>query len=278
MARLIQSTVSAFVFLIATSVAAFADREAELERLNEILRLDELFEIMAEEGDLYAVDLEEQLFAGKGGDTWRKDVQEIYTSARLKDSFWQMFSEALSDQTVSETLAFYDSELGAKITDAELLTRRSFLDPAVEEAASEIVASMVREQDPFLVSLREYAKVNDLIDSNVVSSMNAQYAFMQGLIRGGAVDNSMTDSDILADIYNQEPVFRADTMAWVMSFLALAYQPLTESELRDHIAFGRTASGRQFNNALFSSFDEVFKDVSEALGYAAATYITSQDI
>jgi len=88
----------------------------------------------------------------------------------------------------------------------------------------------------------------------------------------------MSEDQILADIWGQEPAIRTDTEEWIYSYLALAYQPLSDDDLQTYTAFFLTAEGVALNRALFVAFDEMFVAVSLALGQGAAGYLAGQEL
>lgn len=137
----------------------------------------------------------------------------------------------------------------------------------------------LREADPARFGLlEEFVEVNDLIESNVMGAMNSNYAFYIGLMEGEAFGDGLTERDILADVWEQEAEIRADTEDWVYSYLALAYDPLTDEDIEAYIALSETEEGRALNRAMFAAFDELFVSISRRLGYGAAGFMAGQDI
>ena len=66
---------------------------------------------------------------------------------------------------------------------------------------------------------------------------------------------------------------RRTTTEWVMSFLLLAYQPLSDADLETYIAFSQTPAGQDMNRAVFNAFDQMFIDISRSLGVASSRYM-----
>ena len=124
----------------------------------------------------------------------------------------------------------------------------------------------------------QFIDANDLIETNVVGAMNSNYAFYQGLLAGGAFPYELTEEQVLADVWGQEPEIRQNTTEWLYSFFILAYQPLPQEDLETYIAFSETEAGAALNDALFAAFDGMFEDISQALGLAASRYMGGQDL
>ena len=82
----------------------------------------------------------------------------------------------------------------------------------------------------------------------------------------------------MAEVWAQEDEIRESTEDWINAFVALAYQPLGDSALKDYISFSESDAGQSFNNALFRAFDDMFATTSRKTGEALARFLTSEDI
>ena len=181
----------------------------------------------------------------------------------------------LREPDLVEAIDFYRSPLGRKVADREVAARRAMLDADVEARA---LSSSVRpDSTPHSRLVAELIATLDLVGSNVSGGLNANLAFYRGLGDGGALAKRLTESEMLAMVWGQEPEIRAATSRWLTAHLTLAYAPLSEAELRRYIAFSETDAGRRFSAALFAGFGEVFERTSYELGLAAARFLTIQD-
>ncbi len=258
--------------------AAFAQGTTRVDGVFDALGLGELIGIMQQEGLSYGADLENDLFPGRGGALWKAAVEQIYSTDRIEAGVREGLDSGLSDRDIAGILEFFSSETGKRIVSLEVAARRAMLDDAVEETASESWAALQAEDGPRWKMLEDFAEANDLIDSNVAGAMTSNYAFYRGLADGNAFEFEMTEEQILSDVWTQEPEIRSETVDWVYSFTALAYQPLSDEDFRAYIDFARTPAGQALNAALFESFNEVFADISRDLGRGAARYLAGQDI
>ena len=245
------------------------------------LRIPEMIAVMQDEGIAYGDDLEEQLFPGAGGARWDGIVAGIYDEPALLQRFQSAFSARLAadPQAMDEIVGFFGTDRGQRILSLEIAARRALLDEAAEEAAAVSVDDMRAREDPRLAVLERFAAANDLIEQNVSGALNANFAFYQGMSDGGAFDAAkMTEADMLADVWSQEPEIRAETESWLYPFLALAYEPLSDADLQAYLAFSESGASRAMNAAMFAAFDEVFRAISRDLGRAAAEMLSGQDI
>ena len=94
----------------------------------------------------------------------------------------------------------------------------------------------------------------------------------------GAEEQPVSEEDMLAEVWGQEDDVRAESAEWLFPYLLLAYEGLTEQEMRDYLAFSGTPGGKALNAAVFAAFDEMFVQLSEALGRAAADVLAGSDI
>ena len=267
--------------VLATAVALCplalpAASPSEIDALMEALDTPRLMEILRAEGLSQADVLAEGLFPERGGGpTWNRLVSRLYDTDRMQAQFAEAFAAALVDEDITDTLAFFRSDLGERIVALELSAREAFLDDGVEEAAVEMVGQMRAEDDPRIALLDRFIADNDLIEANVQGGLNSSLAFYAGFVDGGA---EMTEDEILREVWQQEPDIRSDTTEWIYSYLALAYRPLPDADLKRYVELAATPEGQALNTALFAAFDPLFEDISRALGQAAGELGQGEDI
>lgn len=258
--------------------AAAAQSVAPIDTLFRAVGLPQVIEIMREEGQSYGDTLQQDLFPGRGGPRWDAMVAEIYEIERMKRTVRNRFDSELAAEDLAPMIEFFDTALGRRIVELEVSARRAMLEPSVDEASREALARMIEAEDPRLQLLRDFSDANELVDTNVTGAMNANYAFYTGLAQGGAFEGTVTEEDILADVWSQEPMICDDTEEWLFAYLGMAYQPLSDAEIQAYIDFSETEPGQALNRALFVAFDEMFVAVSLALGQAASQFIAEQEL
>lgn len=269
--------VLSMLVLLALPEAARAASVADLAR---VLRFDQLFAILHEEGIAHGRDLESELFPGAGGARWQAIVAAIHDHARMEQAALSALQAELRDrpEAVERMVAFFEGEPGATIIGLEIAAREAFLDDTVKDAAELAHADMVARKDPRLALIDALVEANELIEMNVAGALNGNLAFYRGMADGGALPDSPPESEMMADLWAQEAQIRADTEAWLLPYLTLAYRPLGDADLEAYIAFSRTDEGRLLNRALFSAFDAVFNGLSRDLGLAAAQLLQGEDL
>lgn len=265
------------VALLSLSVPLLAD---PVDDLVAALKLPQLFEVLREEGVTYGAELERDLFPGEGGARWSARVATIHEVARMEGIATDRLRQDLGSapEAVAQMLAYFASEPGQRIVDLEIAARSAFLDEALRAAAEENYAEMARAEGPRLRQIRKLVDVNDLIEQNVAGGLNSSLAFYRGMVAGGALEEGLSESEMMADLWSQEPQVREETLNWVFPYLALAYQPISDAQLQGYIDFSESPAGQQLNTALFGAFETVFSGISEALGRSAAEFLAGEDI
>lgn len=251
---------------------------ADAERLIQALDLPGVLSVMRDEGLAYGEELNRDMLDGGGGASWAATVAEIYDPARLGATVTPRVVAALEGHDTAAMAEFFEGDLGRRIVGLEISAREAFLDDAVEEAARLRLDEMRAEGAARLDRIAAFIEAGDLIEANVTGGLNSSLEFWKGLRAGGFLDRQMTEDDILAQVWGQEPEIRAETTDWLYAYLTLAYEPLSDSELEQYIAFTRTPAGQAMNRALFAGFDAMFADVSYRLGLGVARQLAGQEL
>jgi hypothetical protein len=265
------------VVLAAWPVVAPAEG-TDAAALFEALRLPEMMEIMRDEGLEYGEEIGVNLFGGIPPTDWMLAVDKIYDAGRMEEQVMAALQEAAADVDLEPIVTFFTTAPGATFIDLEVAARRALLDDDVEQMAKEAAAVAMADGSPLVEQVRRFVGANDYVESNVVAAMNSSYAFYLGLMDGGGFPAQMTEQDILADVWAQEAMIRANTEEWIYSFLLMAYGPVPPGDLETYIAFSESPEGRAANRIVFSAFDGVFEDMSLALGRVAARFMATQEL
>jgi hypothetical protein len=269
------------VFALAVSLSASDPAAAgQADDIVAVLRLPEVFSVISAEGDAYGHEIDDNMMDGTGGAAWEAAVRQIYAPERLLPAFTAALGDALtqSRDDMAPAIAFFRSDLGQQATGLEISARRALLDPDVEDASRLKLEEMRAEESARLALIDDFVAANDLVESNVSSGLNANYAFYQGLRDAGAIGTEMTDDDVVAEVWSQEGAIREETDTWVHSYLTMAYAPLSDDDLRHYTEVSRTPGAQALNRAMATAFAKVFTDVSRQLGRAAGAVLAGQSL
>lgn len=249
-------------------------RASESEsRLLEVVAIDDLLAVMSAEGKDHARDIgAEMLPDGIGG--LAALAERIYRPARLRRQFEDGFAGRMEPAEIAAATAFFSGPAGARIVQIEISARAAMLDPDVDALSRSMLAEARAENAPRLALVRRFIEANDLIESNVVGTLNAQYAFYMGM--GQNESAPVSETDVLAELYAQEDAIRLESAEWLLAYLLMAYEPLPDDDIEAYIAFSESPAGQAYNRAVFAAFDRLFVDVSGRLGRGIARLNTGE--
>ena len=247
----------------------------QAERLTRALHLDEVMMILGEEGLTQGHDLDATLLDGQGGAFFLDQISGLYDPDWMIDQIGQAFVTNMTDTQMEQAAIFFEGDLGQTIVSLENSARRAFSDEAVEDIARTAYRQVDEGSEEFRL-IAEYIQINDLIDRNVQNSLSSDYNFFRGVAAGQG--NPADDSTLLAELLAQQDDTREETEQWVYSFLLLAYQPLTQAQMRENIAFSRTDAGKALNTAIFDGFDTMYDTISYQLGQTVARALGASDL
>ena len=267
--------------IVRIQAANSSDEANRILQLSTTLQIGAILSVMRQEGFDYGKSLQDEMFPEKGGAEWTSVVDSIYNVAAMQ----AMFDAALvaelgrtKQPTLEAIEAFFGSERGQRILTLEVEARRALLDQDTEDAAKIQVEDLAAKDDPRLGIIREFAKTNDLIEMNVAGALNANLAFFKGMAAAGGFQEDMSEDQMLQNVWSQEPAIRGETETWLFPYLALAYQPLSDDDMKAYLAFSEMDEGKVLNAAIFAAFNVLFTDISGKLGRAAALQMRSEDI
>jgi len=266
------------VALISGPLRAQAADEARVDTLFDALGMPQIIDVMREEGLSYGETLAVEMLPGGPSDEWNRAVSAIYDVEMMQQDVRRAFGGAIEGADIDAILAFFTSAQGEQIVALEVSARRALLDEAIEEASRENAVIAMTDETPRYLLIRDFVTANDLVEANVVGSLNSSYAFYMGLIDGGAMPAGVTPEIALQDVWAQEPQVRRDTIEWLYSFLLMAYQPLSDADLEAYVAFSQTQAGQDLTNALFEAFSGMFDDISRDLGLASSQFMIIQEL
>ncbi len=271
--RGLRARVAAAALSLAAALPAAASSVEDLART---LRLADVTAILRDEGLDYARSIETDLLGGSGGALWQSRVGDLYDPARLEAGLQAAMAATMSPDEIAAAIGFFGTDRGQAILGHENAARRAMSDPAVEEAARARVEELTGTDDAHFARVRDFVEANDLLERNVAGALSSNYQFLRGFADGGGA--TMSDADIVSDVWGQEPEVRQDTESWLLAFLVMAYAPLPSGDLQAYTEFSQSPAGRALNAALFAGFETLYRDISYALGLMAGQGMQGSDL
>lgn len=250
------------------TLAPRAKADGASDHVLDLARMNDLIEMMREEGIRNSLGSVDQLLPPGNAGEWHQKVARIYDGERMGEAVRSRFSEAVAGQDLSRIETFLTSELGKKMLENELRARRLLTsDKVYEQAALGAYEQKRRNPDQRLELMRQMVEGNDLVEQNLVGSLNANLAFLEGLaVSEGDLPN---EEMLMAHIIGESEKIREQTEDWIYAFVIYAYQDFSDDEIRQYLAVMRTPENRLYVNAMMSAFNRMRRDLSYALGVAA---------
>lgn len=272
-------------FMLLAVLVAFAPMRGVLaNEVAELYLFDELFQIMADEGIASAGDAEATPLDPSELGQWRADLARIYDGQAIRSKFSATLDTALAGQpdVVADAIDFARSTLGERVLRLEVSARAALLDDTIDDMAR--LALMDARNAPAtsaagqrLALVQQRIEVNNLIELNVSLGLNTSYAYYMGMLSQTELAG-LGPQDVLPLVWAQEEDIRADVTDWIESYFLMAYQPLTDDELRAYIDQAGAPLGDAFNRAMFLAFDTVFVDISGQVGTALGRALSGQSL
>lgn len=250
----------------------------DIGALSRALQLERIAQTLHDEGQSYGARLDREMLLGQGGADWRATVDRIYDTGRIHRALREGLARRLDPGQMSRLAAYYGSEKGRRIVDLELAARKALRDPALEETALQEVtrarATGVNAGRDALIA--RFLSDTDLVDRNLAGSQNAMYQFYAGLVDSAVL--ALSETEILDEIRSGAEETRQETEEWLWAFLSLAYGPLTDQALADHVAHSTGPDGQALTAALFDAYDDTYRVISRALGLAVGRRLAQTDL
>ncbi len=246
-----------------------------VDRLLRAMQVSEFLDILSDEGQAQGQSINETMLDGAGGSYFEAQMKELYDPVWMFEQMSNSVEQNMSEAQLEQAAIFFESDLGQTIISLENSARRALSDETIEDMARTVYDQTDRE-DAFFRLVDEYVQVNDLIEQNVRGTISADFSFYRGLAAG---QGTFGDEEAwLAELLSQREETKKETSDWMYSFLLMAYQPLSEAQMRENIAFSRTETGRALNKALFEGFDRMINGISFQLGEAVAQAMQASDL
>jgi len=255
-----------FILFIALPFQLTA-QEIDTDNLVELLRYDELAEIVRLEGIHVDSALPEEFEIIVDQRFWLSTLDRVYDQERIEAQLIKGFLANFNPRSYDPVLAFLASDDWVRIFDLLNQASLEMLDPVKEAAAIEVYWQNEDTQSPRLKQIAELLGSTYLIDQNVAGWMNGMIAFNYGMAAADP-DYSSTEEDLMAILMEDEDLARQEIGEWLMAYYMLALSPVSDVGVDRQIAFWTSRAGSDLSNAMMSAYDAVFDVTDFAVGKA----------
>ncbi len=263
----------AIALVVAGTMPVRAEPGDDVDRLITLLRFEETVEIMHLEGLRYGAQVGRELIPDADPESWTADVARLYDTDKMFAVVSADFRTELGNAELGPVIDYFASDEGQEIITHELAARRVFLEPGAEDAATARFRGLEDTNADLAAQIERLIDDSDLIEFNVMGTLNASLMFYRGLRDCGAYD--VTEDEIFADVWSQEESTRQSSGEWLGAFLMVAYEPIDAAQLEAYAELYRTPGGRELNRAIFAAFDRMYEEISYLMGRAIGDHLKS---
>lgn len=270
------TTASQVVFAAALSgVCATAGQAADVQALYDALRLDEIADIIHQEGieqiDVYA----ENYVGPRSASQFAQQAQSIFARDDIQSTLLQGL-ETLDPDHMATALEYFTSAQGALFAGLETTARAAISDDAVEEQAKQMV-TQAQDSDPSRIALLEQSiETLKMVDYNIQAAQESQYSFLIELAQAEVIDFSQ--GEILALIAEDQGALTEMVQEWLLAFTYMAYSPVSDDDLQGYIDFQSSDAGQALNQSLFDAFRVMDVAQSQKMGRLVASFMAAQEL
>lgn len=221
----------ALILCVALPVASLR-AEADSKRLDEFLRItgfDTALESIRLSADQAPMML--GMRAGDFGAEWSRIVGDVFATDIMHDMAREILAETLEDELLDHAVAFYDSDLGRRLVQAENASHMFEDDKKKEDEGNQIVDGLVRHSSPRLELLKRLNRASNAEGSSVQALQEIQVRFLMAAATAGVIDLPMNESDLRAAMRSQEGALRLAIGENALRSGAYTYQSFSDDEI-----------------------------------------------
>ena len=246
------------------------------EQLYQLLHLDELVDIVSEEGLADANATADAYLQGVTRGGFGASIAKIYDKNSLTSRVKAMFAKALPARSADRIIALSHTHLGREVRQREESSRRAITDPSIEDYVIELVleAEARGKRRPQL--LRSAIKEMDWVKQNLAGAFEARFAFLEAVsqVEGLQLDQGQ----IFTLMQSDQEALSKEIEEWLLGYMHMAYSPLSDDELTAYLAFQTSPEGMDLNAALFDTFNKLTTENAQKLGQFTASALSAQDL
>ena len=267
---------ASFTALMISASAVAAQSASLVDRYFTALDMETVFKVLQDEGVAAGRDMSSPDSVSPSP-AWTARLESIYDPEKAKLAFIDGMKAVKGIEETEEALAFFETDLGARIVQIEIEAREALNSEAGEAAAAAKVDALRKDDPALYLMYQHFIEVNGLVESNVAGALNSNLAFYRGMATNESYAEGLSESFMLSSVWEQEPEIREEMEEWTINFSTVAYSALTKAELQSYIDISETEAGQRLNAVLFAGFDKMFEQQSYELGRATAQFMIGED-
>ncbi|MCR9145828.1 MAG: DUF2059 domain-containing protein [Rhodobacteraceae bacterium] len=170
------------------------------------------------------------------GSDWSDQTREVFDPVLMQDMALSILEKALSDDLLTHAAAFYASDLGQRLVEAENASHMVEDDVAKQSEGAGIVARWQNEDDPRLDLLQRLNKAIDSADTAVRAVQEIQLRFLMAASNSGVLEGRIDEATLRARLKESTPQLRRSLEQSGLAAAAYTYQNFSKEDLAGYLA------------------------------------------
>lgn len=218
------------------------------------------------------------LEANDFGSEWTRLVDEVFDVDLMHDMALEILGATLEPELLDHAVAFYASDLGMRLVQAENASHMMEDDALKTEMGEQIAAGLVRIGSPRLEEINRLNAATGSEDSSVRAIQEVQVRFLMAAAGAGVIDLQLEEPDLRALLGTQEGELRLSLKASALSSSAYTYQAFSDDEITAYAdALEHPDMGRVYELMNAVQF-EIMANRYEAVAQRMSRLRPSQDL
>lgn len=218
------------------------------------------------------------LEANDFGSEWTRLVDEVFDVDLMHDMALEILGATLEPELLDHAVAFYASDLGMRLVQAENASHMMEDDALKTEMGEQIAAGLVRIGSPRLEEINRLNAATGSEDSSVRAIQEVQVRFLMAAAGAGIIDLQLEEPDLRALLGTQEGELRLSLKASALSSSAYTYQAFSDDEITAYAdALEHPDMGRVYELMNAVQF-EIMANRYEAVAQRMSRLRPSQDL
>lgn len=215
---------------------------------------------------------------GTFGADWTRLTATVFDTAVMRGMAIDILEATLTDDLLSHAAAFYASDLGQRLVQAENSSHMVADSDAKQEAGSALVAQMVQEGSPRLAMLKRMNQAIDTSDTSTRALQEIQIRFLMSASAAGVVELRMDTDELRALMKTQEGQLRRAIQQSALAGAAYTYQAFSDDEVEAYAEALENPSMQSVYELMNAVQYEIMANRFEALAAQMAELTPVQDI
>ena len=168
------------------------------------------------------------------GSQWTRLADQVFDTERMHDQAIDILSQTLEEDLLDHAVAFYTSDLGARLVEVENASHLDEDDGLKQEAGQAIVAGLVQIGSPRLEELKRLNAASGSEDASVHAIQEVQVRFLMAAAAAGVIELRMEEADLRESLKNQEGELRRGMQIAGLAGSAYTYQAFSDDEISEY--------------------------------------------